>query len=118
MFRLWRKAAAAALAAVFISGLAAGPAAASEPSVQIQVCNASSYRQLTWITGLNQNGDKVRWGPVTLQHESCIVTENYWWKTDQSVVVEHAIPSVYFFTTSYPIASWAHDGSTVQMSYH
>ena len=79
-----RKAILATAVAGALAGLAAGPASASEPSMQVRVCNATPGKDVwwAWIVGTNQDGrrDVTSPGFRVGGYRGCTTLENWWWK--------------------------------------
>jgi len=76
------------VAAVIAAGLGSpGPAQASSPSVQLELCNTRAESGDFEITGLNQHNTRVSSPILFISGQGCRVFANWWWKTGQTVSV-------------------------------
>lgn len=96
---------AAVLGAVALAGAVAPPAGASQPSVQVEVCNDTGRRMAVAIDGYNQHGQWTRMGSYSsVWAGGCGLQGGWWWAIGKSVGI-HFKPDA---SSRQPAVSWCY----------
>jgi hypothetical protein len=116
MVRPGLKVAAAVLGSVALAGVVAPPAAnASEPSVQVEVCNDTGRRMGVAIDGRNQHGQWTKMDSYgSVWSGGCALMGGWWWSIGHSVQIFYKPDA----SSQQPATTWCYletslrDGST------